>query len=146
MTQVSRFPLRKEIQERMFEVFLDSIALVKTREHVRKLLDDVLSPSERTMLAKRLSIALLLYKGSDQRAICSTLKVSLGTVNRVSAALQKGSGGYAMVLSAIMKNDGFREFIATLGEDFVDIFTSGRKYPNVRRALWESKMRRQKPF
>ena len=110
MTQVSKYPLRKEIQERMFDVFLDSIALVKTREQVRKLLDDVLSPSERTMLAKRLSIALLLYKGSDQRAICNTLKVSLGTVSRVSVALQKGSGGYAMVLSAIMKNDGLREY------------------------------------
>lgn len=146
MTQVSRFPLRKEIQERMFEVFLDSIAMVKTREQVRTLLDDFLSPTERTMLAKRLSIALLLYKGSDQRAICKTLKVSLGTVSRVSTALQKGSGGYALVLSAIMKNEGLREFVEALGDEFVELFTVGRRYPNVRRELWEAKMRRQKPF
>lgn len=130
----------------MFEVFLDSIATVKTREQVKKLLDDFLSPTERTMLAKRLSIAFLLYKGVDQRGICKTLKVSLGTVNRVSAAMQKGSGGYAMVLSAIMKNEALHEFVAALGDDFVDLFTMGRKYPEVRRAIRELKWRRQKAF
>ncbi len=147
MTQVSKYPLRKEIQERMFEVFLDSIAMVKTRGQVEKLVTDLLSSTERTMLAKRLSIALLLFKSYDQRAISKILKVSLGTVSRVSFALQKGTGGYVMVLSAIAKQEKFHAFLEKLDDTLANLFPpSNRNWSHWRRERWEAKMRNRKPF
>lgn len=147
MTQVSKYPLRKKIETRMFEVFLDSIGMVKTRGQVEKLIDDLLSPTERTMLAKRLSIALLLFKSYDQRAIAKILKVSLGTVNKVSLALQKGTGGYSMVLSAIAKQEKFHAFLEKIDDTLADLFPpANRNWSHWRRERWETKMRNRKPF
>lgn len=147
MTQVSKYPLRKEIQERMFEVFLDSIGMVKTRGQVEKLIDDLLSPTERIMLAKRLSIALLLFKSYDQRAIAKILKVSLGTVNKVSLALQNGTGGYTMVLSAVVKQEKFHAFFEKLDDTLADLFPpANRNWSHWRRERWEAKLRNRKPF
>ena len=47
MTQVSKKPLRKEIEKRMYEVFLGSVAMVQTQPQVEKLLSDWLSSSEK---------------------------------------------------------------------------------------------------
>lgn len=146
MTQVSKYPVRKEIEERMYEVFLDSVAMVKTRGQVEKLIDDLLSPTERTMLAKRFSIALLLLKKYDQRAVSSILKVSLTTVNKISRALQKGTGGYGMVINAIVRQEKFHAFLEKLDDILADFVTMGRKMPHWRRERWEAKIRDQKPF
>jgi len=94
MTQVSRIPLRKEVEQRVYEVLMESIAAARSRNTVVRLLDDLLSPTERLMIAKRLSIAFLLLRKYDQRTVSRWLKVSLSTVSKVSLTLQKGRGGY----------------------------------------------------
>lgn len=146
MTQVSKYPLRKEIEKRMFEVFLDSIAMVKTRDKVEKLVTDLLSPTEKTMLAKRLSIALLLYKKYDQRSIVRVLKVSLSTVSRISRSLQQGSGGYAMVISSMLQKEEFQGFLDKLDDALADMFTVGLKLPHWRRRRWEEEIQDRKTF
>lgn len=146
MTQVSKYPLRKEIEKRMLEVFLDSFVMVKTGGQVEKLVSDLLSPTEQTMLAKRLSIALLLYKKFDQRSVSKILKVSLSTVNKVSLALQRGSGGYTMVISSIVKQEKFHAFLEKLDDSLAELVMMGRKAPNLRRARWEAKIRNRKSF
>ncbi|OGG14920.1 hypothetical protein A2875_03085 [Candidatus Gottesmanbacteria bacterium RIFCSPHIGHO2_01_FULL_46_14] len=146
MTQISKYPLRKEIENRMLEVFLDSIGMVKTREHVQKLIDDLFSPTERVMLAKRLSIALLLLKKYDQRTVARILNVSLGTVNKVSLALQKGNGGYELVVNSIVRQEKFHAFLEKIDETLVDIVTTGHSLPNWRRVRWETKIRNRKPY
>src|SRR3989338_6280058 len=146
MTQISKYPLRKEIENRMLEVFLDSIGMVKTREHVQKLIDDLFSPTERVMLAKRLSIALLLLKKYDQRTVARILNVSLGTVNKVSLALQKGNGGYELVVNSIVRQEKFHAFLEKIDETLLDIVTTGHSLPNWRRVRWETKIRNRKPY
>ena len=146
MTQVSKYPLRKEIEKRMFEVFLDSVAMVTTRNKVMKLLTDLLSPTEQTMLAKRLAIALLLTKKYDQRSVMGVLKVSLGTVNKINRALKNGSGGYDMVISSMIKQEKFQEFIDKLDDALTELLVMGRKVPTLRQKHWEEKRERQKPF
>src|SRR3989344_447704 len=134
MTQVSKYPLRKEIKERVYEVFAESLAMVKTKNQVDKLINDLLSPTERTMLAKRLSIALLLMKQYDQRAITNILKVSLGTVSRVSRSLQTGSGGYGMVVSTLIKDEKLHDFLQKLDDALANLLPPpGRNWSNWRR-------------
>ena len=148
MTQVSKYPLRKEIEQRMFEVFLDSIGMVTTRDHVQKLIDDLFSPTERVMIAKRLSIALLLLKKYDQRTVAKLLKVSLGTVNKVSLLLQKGSGGFEIVINAILKQEKFNDFLEKIDDTIANIMPppKGSDWKHWRRERWEAKIRNQKPF
>lgn len=147
MTQVSKYVVKKDVEERMYEVFLDSVGMVKTRGQVVKLIDDLFSPTEKTMLAKRLSIALLLFKKYDQRAIAKILRVSLATVNKISQALQKGTGGYTMVVSSIAKQEKFHAFLTQIDDAIVDPFPpTHRNWSHWRRERWEEKMRDQKPY
>jgi len=147
MTQVSRLPLRKEIEKRIFDVFLTSLAKVYRKSDVDKFIQDLLSPTEQLMLAKRLSIAFLLYKKYDQRTICKILKVSLSTVNRVSLRFKIGGEGYNKVIREIIRDEKFEEFWQKL-DDFISELAppKGVSWSQWRRDRWREKKARQKPF
>lgn len=147
MTQISRIPLRKEIETRIFDIFLNSLAKVRLKGDVFKFINDLLSPTEQLMLAKRLSIAFLLHKGYDQRTICKILKVSLATVSRVSLKLQVGGEGYRKVTKEIISDEKMDEFWHKL-DDFISelVPPKGRGWSQLRKDRWMAKLNRQKPF
>lgn len=147
MTQVSKIPLRKEIEKRIFEIFLTSLSRVRQKEEVKDFIDDLLSPIEQLMLAKRLSIAFLLKKGYDQRSICRILKVSLSTINRVSLHLRLGGKGYGKVIKEIIKEEKSDDFWQKLDNFISDIVPpKGRDWSNWRRERRATILSRQKPF
>jgi uncharacterized protein YerC len=147
MTQVSRIPLRKEVEKRVYEILMKSIAQAKTSDSVERLLDDLLSPTERLMLAKRLFIALLLLKRYDQRVISRWLKVSLGTVSKVSLTLQTGHGGYQSIIGTIVRKEEFHEFLKKIDDALADLMPpAGRNWTNWRRARWDEKIADKKAF
>jgi len=147
MTQISRRPLRKEIEERIFDIFLNSLAKVRFKEDIFRFINDLLSPTEQLMLAKRLSIAFLLHKGYDQRTICKILKVSLATVSRVSLKLQVSGEGYRKVTKEIIRDEKMDEFWHKL-DDFINeiVPPKGRDWSQLRKDRWMAKLNRQKPF
>ena len=69
MGQVSKRLISKEIADRIFDVFVKSFIKIRNVEDAQKLADDLFSPTERIMLAKRLAIAFLLMKGYEYREI-----------------------------------------------------------------------------
>lgn len=147
MTQISKFPVRKEIEERIYEVFLECIGMVRSRGEVASLIEDLLSPTEKTMLAKRISIAFLLAKKYDQRTISKTLKVGLETVSKVSRSMRSGKGGYRMVTGNIMRNEKLKEFVQKIDDFINDVFPpKGRDWRNWRKDRWEEKRRNRKIF
>lgn len=148
MTQVSRRLLKKDIEERIYDVLLESIASVKSKGSVEKLLDDLLSPTEKLMLAKRVSIALLLMKKYSQRTIADLLKVGLETVNRVSRTMQKGTGGYGVIASTIIRNEKLKEFLEKVDDTLANLLPppKGTDWKHWRRVRWEEKINSQKPF
>lgn len=103
MTKVSRRYLDKELENRIFEVFLKTIVDIKTRLDAQAFIDDLLSPTEKIMLVKRLAIAVLLAKGKTYDEIDDVLKVSRATIMRVSFWLKNGKNGYRKVVDAILK-------------------------------------------
>lgn len=147
MTQISRFPLQKEVEKRVYEILMESVAAARSEETVKKLIDDLLSPTERLMIAKRLSIALLLIKKYDQRTISNWLKASLGTVSKVSVILQNGCGGYALVLESILKDEKLRGIAERIDDTLANLFPpANRNWTHWRRERWQDKMERKKPF
>lgn len=147
MTQVSRIPLRKEIENRIFDIFLTSLAKIRQRSDVEKFIQDLLTPTEQYMLAKRLSIAFLLYKKYDQRTISKMLKVSLSTINRVSLRLKYGGEGYDKVIKDIQKNEKRDEFWQKLDELISGVVPpKGTNWSHWRRERWEARIARQRPF
>lgn len=91
MTQVSRYPIPKEVYGRIFEIFVKTISSLGDKKQIADFFVDFLTPTERIMLAKRLAIAFLLMKKYDYKMIARTLRVSSSTIGGVSIDLSKGS-------------------------------------------------------
>ena len=72
-------------------------------------LQDILSPTEKIMIAKRLAIASLLSKNYDYEAIKNLLKVSQGTIAKVALTL-KFNKGYKIVIDKIQRSEAMKEF------------------------------------
>lgn len=116
MSQVSRHYLDSRVQSQMYETFLDVIAEIKEATTVKYFLRDLLSPTELTMLSKRLSIAYMLRKGYTERVVCHTLKVSLGTVNKISGILQRPESGYTHIIDKMLAQAQISQFFDTIME------------------------------
>ncbi|MBI2189955.1 MAG: hypothetical protein HYU49_00240, partial [Candidatus Levybacteria bacterium] len=100
MTQVSKYPISKDVADRIFEVFIKSLIKIKNDKDAKDLADDLFSPTEKIMLAKRLAIAFLLMRGYQYREISKLIKVSLTTIANVNLSLNYGKGGYKRILES----------------------------------------------
>jgi Trp operon repressor len=121
MTQISRYLVTKDIQKRMYEVFLDTLANVKSRNEVSEYIEDFLTPTEKVMLPKRLAIALLIIKGYDQRTIIQYLKVSFATITRISNTLKTSGYGYRRVIDKIIKDERFMDLLEKIDDNLANI-------------------------
>ena len=102
MTKISRRFLNTDLENHIFELFLKTVVEIQTPEDARSFIQDLLSPTERVMLTKRLAIAVLLAKGYTYDAIDDTLKVSRSTIMNVSLWLKHGKSGYRKVVEKIL--------------------------------------------
>lgn len=68
---------------------------------VRRLLADILTPSELSAVAERWEIVKRLQGGKSQRTIRDELGVSVTTISRGNRQLQYGTGGFREALDMI---------------------------------------------
>lgn len=121
MPQVSKKILAKDIEEKMYAIFWDAFASISSPKDIRELFDDLLGPVEKTMLAKRLAIALLLSKGYSYENIRSTLKVSFGTIARVNVWLNIKGVGYRIVVKKILHDQQMEDFWKKIEDTLISL-------------------------
>lgn len=109
MSQVSKRLVAKDIEKRMQEILWESFSSLRRSKDAELFLSDLLTPTEKIVLAKRLAIAVLLSKGYDNEAIMGILKVSSSTVAKIKLAL--GGKGYKMVLGKLLRKEAWKEFL-----------------------------------
>ena len=103
-------------------------------------MDDFLSPTEKTVLVKRLAIAVMLIKGNDYNSIRQTLKVTPVTISKISLKIAHGNGSVKKTAINVAESDYGKALI----EEFLGIFEkrkvtlTGEVY---KKSTWE---RRQK--
>lgn len=150
MAQISKYPIRKEIADRIFEIFLKTLVNIKDKEEARQLVSDLLTPTERIMLAKRLSIAFLLGKDYHYRRIKELLRVSSPTIAAVSLARQYGSKGYKRLIDKISKEESIDKFLKEAATKLVSFPAMSGKGSGVWRylkgELEEEKRKKAKAF
>ena len=118
MAQVSKYPVSKEVSDRMFEVFQMTISSLNSKEEIEEFFDEFLSPIEKIMLAKRLSIAVLLAKGYSYPAVSEILRVTPATIASVSLALKYRGRGYKRAVERILSDEKMNAFWEKI-EDFL---------------------------
>jgi Trp operon repressor len=118
MTQVSRRFLDKQTQEYIFQTFISAATKLSSPSLTQSFLQDLLTPTEQIMLAKRLCIAYMLQKGYPQRKISDTLKLSTTTITRVSNILKSQSAGYKKVLNLMLADEKINDFFKKIDSLF----------------------------
>ena len=150
MAQVSHRRISAKVEKRIFDLFFQAIAKLDNERDVSVFLDDFLTPTERIMLAKRLSIALMLIKGYDYRTIQSTLKVSLPTISGVSVWVKYRGRGYQKILERILRQEKFNDILEkvdeTIGKVFSPVPPKGSDWSAWRKRQVEAKRERTRPY
>ncbi len=101
MPQVSKIPIKKDIEIKIRRAFSQSLAKISSESEMEKYIFDLFTPTERVMLAKRLAIAALLVKGLTYKEISQKLRVSTSTVARVNLWLKHSGKGYKTAVEKI---------------------------------------------
>ena len=84
----------------------DAILSLNSREECYMFFEDALTYKEILDIAQRLRAAKLLKDKTSYVDVCKITGMSTATISRVSKALERGAGGYKLVMERIEeKND-----------------------------------------
>ncbi|MBI2442901.1 MAG: hypothetical protein HYV40_03250 [Candidatus Levybacteria bacterium] len=133
MSQVSKYPISKDISDRIFEIFLKSLVQIKNQGEAEGFITDLLTPTEKIMLSKRLAIAFLLEKNYNYRTIQRIIRVSAPTIRAVNVAKQYGSKGYKTLINKIMQE----ETLIVLFEEAIAKFLSITASASKGKGMWK---------
>lgn len=124
MTKVSRIPLRGDVWDRIFNLFVDTTASFNDKATLSSFIDDLYSPTEKIMLAKRLAAAVLLAKGHDYQSIGRVLRISDPTIAKISMKIKYSDGGLKKAVEKILTKQSAQIFWKEI-EDLFDLPTKG---------------------
>ena len=148
MTQVSKYLISDNIYKRCWEIFAKTLIGIKDSRDFEIIVEDLFTPTERVMLAKRLSIALLLMQGYEYRSISRVLRVSFPTIRDTNMKL-KYSSGYKRAIGKILKDEKFIEYFNKIAQAVISVGAVGGKGSGVWRSIkkeLENKSKNKKPF
>ena len=124
MTKVSRLPLRQDVWDRIFSLFVGTLADQRDKKKLSKFIDDFFSPTEKIMFSKRLAAAVLVAKGHDYVSIRQILRVSPPTIAKLSLKIKYGGEGLNPVIEEIFRKEA-SQIIWKEIEGFFDVPAKG---------------------
>jgi uncharacterized protein YerC len=105
MTMVSKYKLRPEVWDRIFNLFSESLLSIKDKNKFDLFLNDFLSPTEKIMLAKRFAMAVLLAKGNNYEEIKRILHVASATIAKMNIHIKYTEKGINETIQNVLKKD-----------------------------------------
>ena len=118
MAQVSKFMIRPEVWERIFNMFLDSFLFSRNKNKLNAYVQSIFTPTERIMFAKRFAACILLSKGHDYRSVARTLRMSLATIAKMNFKLKYEGEGLSPIIEDTLKEQAKNVF----KEEIKDLF------------------------
>src|SRR3989344_1680742 len=103
MPHVSRNKLEGAVLRSILDRLLDALVGITQKADVSDFMNDLLTKTERIMIAKRLAIAMMLHKNYPYAVISRTLKVSESTIGAVRERIDRGGKGFGKVLTRLEK-------------------------------------------
>src|SRR3989344_4680113 len=110
MTRISRRPVKDDVVERIFELFFQAIGKKSKKEDFLAVISDILSPTEKIMIAKRVTIIFLLMKNVDYQTISDVVKVASGTIAKFQIIMEN-SKGVVKALQSTLLNDNLMNML-----------------------------------
>ena len=116
MTQVSKYPLKKEVEHELFSLFWNSISDLRTKSSVSEFFSDLLTDTEEIMLAKRFAVAILLFQGKKPIDIAMSIHVSYSMIRGVSSWLDRATPNTIDLLERVVKHQAWQSIADSLDE------------------------------
>lgn len=123
MSQVSKLPIREDIYKNIFGLFLTLFTKSFTHSHAENILNELFTPTEKIVIAKRLGIAVLLKKGYQYNTIQQVLRVSRPTIAHINTQLKYTANGLNYFTEEIIKDQKLSEYINTIVESVLKGFS-----------------------
>jgi uncharacterized protein YerC len=101
VSQVSHYKLDKETERELLHTIHLVLAKLTREEAVDGFLQTFLTETERTMLAKRLAVILLLKEGFSDTEIAQSLHVTRVTVSRLRYFYEARGAGFNVVFRIV---------------------------------------------
>ena len=146
MAQISKRYVDQTMISRINELLIDLLLTLFDKKEADEVLNELLTPTEKTMIAKRIACFYLLIKKVPIHEIEDTLKISTSTVAYFKHYLDRSSI-IKKYLANKLKNEKFKHFIEDV---FVDIFygtlKKGSNWSEDKRIYYEHQRKRQQPM
>lgn len=123
MPHVSRKKLNKKVFQKIGDEFIGFVLDLKSSTETKSFLTNLLTKTERIMLAKRLAVIGMLIKGYSFEAIQQTLQISPSTVDRFWKIIQQYPSSFSLIRSRIeTKSKAKTGFWKVLGDFLESLF------------------------
>ena len=116
MPHVSRIQLKKTLENQLINTLDLLLTKLSKKDDVKKFLLSLLTPTERLMLAKRLTIIILLKEGLTESEIAKKIHVTRVTVSRLQLFLEARGEGYEIAMK-ILQNEKIMQELKMLLKD-----------------------------
>jgi uncharacterized protein YerC len=114
--QVSKKDVSKTIEKKIFRSLYQVLSDMRNPGEIKKFLSDVLSETEKTVLAKRLGIVYYLNKNKSYEVIREDLKVSSATIANVQRLMEEDGEGLNLAIKAIEADEWAGEMVAKVSK------------------------------
>lgn len=105
MPQISKRYVKPAVKEKIDNLFIECIAECRNQKEAANFINVLLTRTEKTVIAKRVAIALMLTKGYTAAEIDEKLKVSQATVYTVKYWLEDKGSELNKILANIAERD-----------------------------------------
>lgn len=114
MPQTSKYPLDRETEKAMFRKFWLSLSSLRDSDTVASFFTDFLSETEKLMLAKRFTIAVLLLRGRRPTDIKRILHVSNSATGSAASWLKNAKPKTLATLERVIQENQWEQFIDSI--------------------------------
>ena len=102
--------LDERVLNKLLDLFFEVVGKRYDKGDFQKIIEDLLTPAERIMIAKRIAVYYLLLKNIDYRTISNVLKISQTTISKLNVFKEK-SEGIIPTFNRIVRNEKIGEFL-----------------------------------
>jgi len=145
MVRVSQRYIQETKLKRIFDLFFEVIINIKNKKQAEKIISEILTSSEKIMVAKRITCIYLLLKEIPLIEIAEAIKMSSSTVFYFKEKYEQAKETRE-ILSTILAKEEIKNFFEDI---FVELKTIPGKGTNWRQQRWDKlqhKWKRQEPI
>lgn len=119
MVQISKKRLDKDIETEMYKQFWKSLSEMKNPQESSEFFSDILTETEKVMLAKRFAVALLVVRERTATEIRQAINVTYSTIATVSSWVKNAKPKTQAILKSLSSQKDW-EVIDDRIEELID--------------------------